>query len=264
MGLASLGSVAHADYVETFDTSGSLGASHLSRTYMAGSGTYAVSPLDATMGAPTNTALSVSAGGDNELRYFEGAGGIAGTHSYAVTPDTFEYTVQDATVKASVGIGVNDSFGGHTAGVMSRVSGNSWGLNGYVASVNHYGTGSTVSFGLSYMVGGVIHADYILATGGSFAFDYQTENLLIELTTSNNLITASLYKETTVGMTHLSTISALDSTYASGVTGVFSFVRGTNSIFFDDVQVSTVPVPAAFWLFGSALSGLLVLRRRSS
>jgi hypothetical protein len=52
------------------------------------------------------------------------------------------------------------------------------------------------------------------------------------------------------------------STDLNGPGGGSPDVALLSSIIFDGSSVSAVPVPAAAWLFGSALAGLTVVRRR--
>ncbi len=47
-----------------------------------------------------------------------------------------------------------------------------------------------------------------------------------------------------------------------GISGQIDF--DTLNLYIDNVSVSVVPIPAAAWLFGSALAGLGWLRRRSA
>jgi hypothetical protein len=47
------------------------------------------------------------------------------------------------------------------------------------------------------------------------------------------------------------------------VLGVKNIVLASGT-FYDNISVSAVPVPSAVWLFGSALAGLVGLRRRKA
>ncbi len=55
-------------------------------------------------------------------------------------------------------------------------------------------------------------------------------------------------------------------TFTTTETGVLSFYDAAANVNFgaylDNVQVNLVPIPAALWLFGSGLVGLVVLRRK--
>ena len=45
--------------------------------------------------------------------------------------------------------------------------------------------------------------------------------------------------------------------FSSGRAGMSAFARNGSEVYFDNVSVSTVPLPAAVWLFGSGLIGLI-------
>jgi hypothetical protein len=46
--------------------------------------------------------------------------------------------------------------------------------------------------------------------------------------------------------------------------GLYMFAREGSRVFIDDVMITAVPVPAAVWLFGSALAGLGWMRRKTT
>jgi hypothetical protein len=82
----------------------------------------------------------------------------------------------------------------------------------------------------------------------------------------NNLIVASMsvsvigYEETWQTITFDSTWSNVSHVYMSGQSSGYPAVGGA----VDNIVVNIVPIPAAVWLFGSALAGLGWMRRRQA
>jgi len=52
--------------------------------------------------------------------------------------------------------------------------------------------------------------------------------------------------------------------FSSGQAGLSAFARNGSEVYFDDITIATVPIPASFLLFLSGLIGLVASSRKSS
>lgn len=226
---------------ETFDAGGSLTDTYFSRVHPIGTGRFTTDRMTDVSGSPSGELLPVSAGGDHELCYSEGPGGIAATHSMAVAPATGRHV--DSMVSGYVGTALTDTFGGRTAGLMCRASGKGWALDAYVAKAAFGSFGhNTVSFSLSVMKGGRMHASYAADHSGKYALIFEEENVFIELRAVGDNITASFWKVRSSGeKTLLDTLTIRDDAFASGAAGIYAFARGDKALYFDDI--CAVPIP---------------------
>lgn len=225
---------------ETFDAGGSLTNTYFSRMHLIGTGRFTTDRIAAVSGAPSGELLPVSAGGDHELCYSEGPGGIAATHSMAVAPATGRHV--DSMVSGYMGTALTDTFGGRTAGLMCRASGKGWALDAYVAKAAFGSFGhNTVSFSLSVMKGGRMHSSYTSDRSGKFALIFEEENVFIELRAVGDIITASCWKVQSTGEKMLlDTLTIRDDAYASGAAGIYAFARGDRALYFDDICAAPI------------------------
>lgn len=227
--------------LETFESAGAVKETHFSQLHLIGAGSFSLDRIPSKPGAPSGIRLPVSAGGDQELRYGEGSGGIAGSHSMAVAIATSGHV--DSVVSGYMGASRTKRFGSLTAGLMCRTSGEEREIDAYVAkaSFGSYGQ-NTVSFSLSVMKNGNMHASYPSDVSGEFPLIFEEENVFIELRAVSDSITASCWKVLPTGeKVHLDSLSIRDDSHKSGAVGIFAFARGENSLFFDDIRA--VPIP---------------------
>ena len=225
---------------ETFDAGVSLTDTYFSRVHPMGSGRFAMDRIASVAGAPSGDFLPVSAGGDHELRYSEGPGGIAATHSMAVAPATGRHV--DSMVSGYMGTALTDTFGARTAGLMCRASGKGWALDAYVAKAAFGFSGhNTVSFSLSVMKGGRMHSSYTADRSGKFALIFEEENVYIELRAVGDIITASCWKVQATGeKVLLDTLTIRDDAYTSGAAGIYALARGDKALYFDDICAAPI------------------------
>lgn len=261
-----------AAFVENFDEAGTTWANtRFSNIIPSGGGTFERQSLSTALGAPnTSPALPVNAGGDLEGRYYEAT--LAATSSYAVTANSFT----DATIDGYLGYGVVTSFGAPSMGFVLRESGNSIALvNGYSARIGISGPipnySSSGALTISRIVNGVVTSANIFATSLAFGMNEATENYHLTFSAIGSTLTASVFRIQAVGGALVETpidlqsaagvqssITATDSALTSGAAGLNAFVRGSQSIFYDDISV--VPEPASAALLG--LGALLLAARR--
>lgn len=224
-----------ASFTETFDGINSIADTHFPNIYLSGGGIYALDTLSVSQGAPINSDLPISSGGDKEFRYYEGDS-IAGSHSYATTSEFEIYNT--VTIAGYVGAGITSTFGGRSSGLMARVTGSGVERNGYLASVFYSNTDA--SFAISRLDKGIVKS--LVIHTSAISFDSKNENFYIELALLNDSITASLWKiPSNQEKTLITTLIANDDTYSSGGIGLYGFTRSSNSIFFDDITVTTPP-----------------------
>lgn len=229
------------------DFEGEFGASDslFSDIYRSGSGQFVHDDLSEIANSPAGAQIPISRGGDRELRYFEGDGGIAGGHSMIVSPSTSNFS--DSLISGYVGFSFDSIIGGVNGGFMSRVSGFGSQRSGYVASVVFHAFGpNTVAFGLGEMIQGVVGGGvgFSLVSGGH-ALDFSEENVYIELLTEGDLVEASFWRVEQDGeRSFLETLAASDTSYRDGANGLYAFARGENSVLFDDVSVLQIPEPS--------------------
>lgn len=228
-------------FVETFDRVLAMSDTCFSEVHLVGSGRFEIDSISEVPGAPGGELLPVSDDGDKEVRYYEGDGGIAGSHSMAVAPSTSGYF--DSCVSGFLGASLTDVvFGSRTAGLMCRASGDGWAQSAYVAKVS-FGSAKNekVSFQLSLMKKGVIHADNVADRSGSFPFNFATENIYVELRSIGDQISASFWRVDGSGEKELlSKLSIEDGTLRSGGIGIYAFSRGDKSVFFDDIEIEKI------------------------
>lgn len=226
---------------ETFESAVTVKETHFSQLHLIGTGRFSLDRIRAEPGAPSGIRLPVSAGGDQELRYGEGPGGIAGSHSMAVAIATSGHV--DSVVSGYMGASRTKKFGSLTAGLMCRASGKERELGAYVARASFGSHGhNTVSFSLSVKKNGTMHSSYPSDVSGKFPLNLEEENVFIELQAVGDSITASCWKVLPTGeKVHLDSLSIRDDSHTSGAAGIFAFARGENSLFFDDIRA--VPIP---------------------
>ncbi|MEZ5524173.1 MAG: hypothetical protein R3E62_04255 [Pseudomonadales bacterium] len=239
----------NAGFIETFDDASTVSDTHFSNTFLSGGGIFEPDSLVASQGAPTNPALPISSRGDKELRYYEG-NSIAPTHSYATTPLSESY--KNVVISGYVGVGITDTFGYRSSGLMARLSGSGFALDGYIAHILYGAT--TATFTLATLNAGVVRQENVLASTSQFNISPQDNNFFIELETFDNWIKASLW-QTALGRDNflISTLVAKDETHSSGGVGLFGFTRGGNSVFFDDIAVRELSLPSTGYLFIASL-----------
>ncbi len=229
------------DFDESFDRAKSMTETCFSEVHPIGTGRFEIDSLSGVAGAPTGESLPVSGGLDKELRYFEGEGGIAGSHSMAVAPFTAGYV--DSCVSGFLGASVaSEVFGSRTAGFIIRARGNGWAQDAYVATVSFgFGKNDKVSCHLALMKKGVIQKDNVSDHSGTYPLDYGTENVFLELKAIGDQITATFWRVDGSGQKEpLTTLSIQDDTLQAGGDGVFAFCRGNKSVFFDDIRIRKI------------------------
>ncbi|WP_372799282.1 PEP-CTERM sorting domain-containing protein [Pontiella sp.] len=231
------------DFVEDFNS-----ATALSDTvfYEVFSGRGSIMQPDAgsaEQGLTTQGSLACSAGGDNELRVFENPDSGAGENR-AVAPD---FVFSDAKISGYMGAGITDAWGSKSTGLILRANGSGVEQDGYITYC--WMTETNFSFALGVQVDGGVHMDNLIGFSETYAFDARQNNIYAELTTVGDHISASYWRVEADGHHEfLQTLSGTDSRYSEGHAGLYSYVRSTNSVYFDDVSVMQIPEPSSLGL----------------
>ena len=259
-------SICHLTHVATLvteDFEGDFGAQVFlfSDVYRSGSGQFVHDDLSGIANSPAGPQIPIASGGDRELRYFDGPEGTAGGHSMIVAPRTSSYS--DSLITGYLGNAFVSPRGGMMGGLMSRVTGVGANRSGYAAVAFFHAFGpDTVYFALADMHDGNIGVNPSFSiSGGSYGLDLSEENIYAELLTEGDLIRASFWRVSPDGDQHfLESLTASDDTYREGANGLVAFVRGQNSILFDDVSVLQIPEPSSSLLL--ILSFVPILQRQ--
>ncbi|HIB83622.1 MAG TPA: hypothetical protein EYO59_03190 [Chromatiaceae bacterium] len=289
--------------IESFEQSGGdASLSSFSTIYTSGGGTFLRETLNGIPGAPNSvTSLPVNTGGDKELRYLENLNiNIAATAGYALTNNTYS----NATIDAYIGINgiVGPAYA--KGGVMLNVSGSSIStLNGYQANITVRSSDtSQATLGFTRYESG-IGTGISYRTFQPFDVDIENENYRLSFDVDGGVLTASLWRvlavngslieqeidlQTTNGIQN--TVSVTDSSFiinpdssgrhdpnnpyfipdpdyeifSSGKIGLSAFARNGSEVYFDDITIAAVPIPASFLLFLSGLIGLVASSRNAS
>jgi hypothetical protein len=251
---------AQAALVENFNQSGS----DLSVTHFSGYGSTSTGPrsaLTSDMLVPEVAGGHIEVGGDKELVYTGSEYTITGKH--LMTPDTSVYGYTDVTMEAFAAFSSTTGFGSRSAGLISRATGTTHNaLDGYLLNIST-GSNSIASMSLLKMYGGGGKAGDVLGQE-TFTFDYEADQLFMRLSTFGTDISASVWKMSASGTEMMATIAVQDDAFSEGRNGLYMFAREGSRVFIDDVMITAVPVPAAVWLFGSALAGLGWMRRKTT
>lgn len=246
--LLSLPAAAAADsFREEFDQpGGDVAASRFSLLVLTTNGGIAREPLTAGQGAPsTGGVLPIDEGGDSELRYFEVVSPAA-VSSYALTP---EQGFADVAMDGYLAIGFTDAFGARSAAFVLRATGST------IPTVNAYRAGFLHNFtdarlNVSRIIDGV--GQPAMASSDLFPVDPDVENYRLRFRAEGDRLTAELWRAVSIDGELVETpvdldagtagiqnsLSAVDGNLTSGAVGIQAFTRSTNSVFFDDLEVT--------------------------
>ena len=239
---------ARAQALETFDGSNSL----FTKTYFfhvparPDEGVFDIEDLSGVAGVTvTRPSLPINAGGDKELRF----------HKSQLSSRFSNYMMLSESEPIPNWSTDSQKMGGTIA--FTR-EGNGWGgglllrgqdgggftfVNGYVATVTATPVAG-VTLTIYRMTGGILVS--LAETTASASTD---ENYRVEFEAEGTLLTARFFQLRVVAgqiqESLLSSLSAIDSTYASGsCAGLLAFVNGTDSVLFDNIVLGAVK-PAA-------------------
>ena len=226
---------------ENFDEAGTSWNNTIFSLQTSGAaGVYVRKALDATQGAPLTTpALPINQGGDLEGRF---APPSPNGSSRIIMPATAANIMTDGSMEGFLAHGIVGTVGSHYGSFLLRTSAD--GLNGYSATI---GRGSATSGTVSITkwtngIGGAALAS------GSFTAAFGSECYRLRFAATGSTLTASAWivrvaggviQETPVTFTGGSTtLTVIDSSYPSGVAGLYCFGSATNSVFLDDITVT--------------------------
>lgn len=242
---------AAAPSTETFEQAGSDPASSLFSTFLiAGDGLFVREPLDASSAAPeSEPALPVDQGGDKELRYSEVT--LAGTSSFALTPDAPGGVFSDMQVDAFLAFGLNEVFGAPSGGLVLRAAGETrQTFDAYAASIR------VVRFDPQAVVLSILRYEdgvaQVLIDSDEIPIDADEENLHLTFRAEGTTLEAKLGRASVVGaeiveapvdldastMGVQDTLTVSDASLEEGRIGLTAFVRADNHVLFDDVSLA--------------------------
>ncbi len=203
-----------------------------------------------------------------------GGGLIAGNASAAIVNGGFETgdltgwtsTANVSAVNSAASLG----WVGNDPAVWNPTEGQYF---GYLTTGLGEGIYTIASQAFSVVANDILTLDVFFDAGDELPLD---DNGFVKLLDMNTFTFTTLYSESvgSVGDYSSDGWTSLSHTFASG--GTYQIIIGVENIgdnFFtsavgvDDVAINAVPVPAAIWLFGSALAGMGTIggwRRRAS
>ena len=163
----------------------------------------------------TTPQLPISADGDKE-------GEITGSAVYALAPQTPANMFTDCSITAY--IYPRDLVTVNHAGLVLRATGSGASLKGYVVSLNYNSSaGTPVWIGVSKITNG--SRTTLIPAGIGTSFDPLTEHFKVQMSITGGSIVARLWKVRIGGgvvtETLATTLSGSDSSYASGVCGLY-------------------------------------------
>jgi hypothetical protein len=242
-------------FFESFDGEGSsLQNTLFSDVFSLGGATFQRESLTAVPGAPnTDPALPINQAGDKELRYFE-KDAPAYYHSVILTAPLSENTFLNGSIDGYVGFGLGSGFGSRQAGLILRATTPDDYWLAYLGA-NMSLTGGA-SLRISLVSGGIVG----WSEGVTFAdLDFTRHAYRLHFEASGAMLTTSLYEQgVQAGLLTerlIADISSVDHSPLPGRAGLYAFVRGDNSVLFDDITL-TIPEPGipALLLLAIALS----------
>jgi hypothetical protein len=204
---------------------------------------YSPSTLAGVVTAPNSSpALHINQGGDIELMYSP----ASFTHVAAFATGNYG----DVQIDGYVGIGSAGSSGGISGGLILRATDPDDYYSAYINT--NPGNPRQGDLLLTESVGGI--NNYPFSHLSIPNFDPLQEDYHITFAANGSILTASISRENVVNgivvETALGSISTVDSSFASGEVGLYSFAANSNNVFFDDITVSAVPEPTSGLLIG--------------